>query len=639
MAGSKPRSESLRERSAGNSRRCVAVSDDYNMEGAEVKQASSEGEAMTFKFGSVVRSDKKSVFGVISDVSSGIAEGASAFCENMGDIIKNARSKKESKVTEKEIGVEIKQAEEKERIEFLEGKEKEKEVVGKAVKAKYSVEAAEAAIAPKEFGEVIRKREPEKKETAKISLKAEKQTKADGKESFDIKEVLNSVKEALLSGRKTVGIAAMCLVVFVGVIFTFANFTFAYSGDIDGTGIIVKSPEEFEEAVSRVNAKLTDSFGKEALEISADSVDLKKKLVKKNSFTPKEQLDNAIITSVDDFYEMYVVYAGERAILGVKDEDTAKQIIKEFKNYYTDGKEDVEFSTDKQIKYVCESAPASFIMSDVDAAVLKLNGGEKKENTYTVKQGDNMWSISQKVNTDVEKLLSMNGMTEDDCDINIGDKLVVEAFVPVVNVTTVEIVKRTKEIDYETEIIKDDSEYNTWSKVTQKGESGEAEVEEKITKVNGEVIDTEILNETIIKEPVKQIKKVGTKKPPSGVGSRSFIAPARGYISSRYGNRSRGFHTGLDIAGRYGSPIVAADHGKVVFVGWSGGYGKLVKIDHQNGYVTYYAHNSSFAVSVGQTVAKGQTIAYMGSTGNSTGNHCHFEIIKNGSRQNPEKYI
>ena len=121
MAGSKPRSESLKERSEGTNRRCVAVSDDYKIDGGDVKVESSESEGVTFKFGAVVRNEKKSVFGVISDITSGVAEGASAFCENVGDIIKSKQTKKEeAKARAAKLENERKR-EEIEKREFLSG--------------------------------------------------------------------------------------------------------------------------------------------------------------------------------------------------------------------------------------------------------------------------------------------------------------------------------------------------------------------------------------------------------------------------------------------------------------------------------------------------------------------------------------
>ena len=98
-------------------------------------------------------------------------------------------------------------------------------------------------------------------------------------------------------------------------------------------------------------------------------------------------------------------------------------------------------------------------------------------------------------------------------------------------------------------------------------------------------------------------------------------------------------HKGIDIAVPRGTPIYAADGGTVTYAGWMSGYGYLVEINHGNGYVTRYGHNSSLTVRVGQHVYKGQQIARAGSTGNSTGNHCHFEVRYNGVAKNPLNYL
>jgi murein DD-endopeptidase MepM/ murein hydrolase activator NlpD len=98
-------------------------------------------------------------------------------------------------------------------------------------------------------------------------------------------------------------------------------------------------------------------------------------------------------------------------------------------------------------------------------------------------------------------------------------------------------------------------------------------------------------------------------------------------------------HEGIDIAGSSGTPIAAAASGTVIVAGWSGGYGNLVVIDHGNGISTAYGHNSSLAVSVGQTVGQGAIIAGMGTTGHSTGVHCHFEVRVNGAAVDPLGYL
>ena len=120
------------------------------------------------------------------------------------------------------------------------------------------------------------------------------------------------------------------------------------------------------------------------------------------------------------------------------------------------------------------------------------------------------------------------------------------------------------------------------------------------------------------------------------------VTPVSGTITSRFGNRESirtSGHTGLDIAAPYGTPIKAAADGTVTFAGYSGGYGYVVKMDNGNGIETYYAHCSRLYVSAGDTIEAGDTIAAVGSTGNSTGNHLHFEIRVNGSVINPQNYL
>ena len=123
----------------------------------------------------------------------------------------------------------------------------------------------------------------------------------------------------------------------------------------------------------------------------------------------------------------------------------------------------------------------------------------------------------------------------------------------------------------------------------------------------------------------------------------SLINPVSGVITSRFGSndsvRSHA-HSGLDIAAPYGTPIKAAASGTVTFSGNAGdGFGNYVIVSHGNGVTTVYAHCSSLLVSSGQTVSQGQVIARVGSTGNSTGNHLHLEVRKNGVTYNPQNYV
>lgn len=122
----------------------------------------------------------------------------------------------------------------------------------------------------------------------------------------------------------------------------------------------------------------------------------------------------------------------------------------------------------------------------------------------------------------------------------------------------------------------------------------------------------------------------------------SLIKPISGTITSRFGASSRirsSAHTGLDIGASKGSAIKSAASGTVTWAGYKGSYGNLVVITHSNGVQTYYGHCSKLYVSNGQTVSQGETIAAVGSTGNSTGPHLHFEVRVNGVAYNPQNYV
>ena len=128
-------------------------------------------------------------------------------------------------------------------------------------------------------------------------------------------------------------------------------------------------------------------------------------------------------------------------------------------------------------------------------------------------------------------------------------------------------------------------------------------------------------------------------------GAVGMIWPISGPITSEFGWRTHPifgtarFHSGLDIGGDYGMPIYAAASGTVIYAGWISGYGNAVIIDHGGGVTTLYGHNDSLNVSEGENVAQGQVIAMCGSTGNSTGPHCHFEVRENGEPVSPYGYL
>ena len=163
---------------------------------------------------------------------------------------------------------------------------------------------------------------------------------------------------------------------------------------------------------------------------------------------------------------------------------------------------------------------------------------------------------------------------------------------------------------------------------------------ESTVKVASTNVDKEI--KAAVKEKQEEEAKQREIESHTVQGVYLEVTPVSGIITSRFGNRESirtSGHTGLDIAAPYGTPIKATADGEVIFSGYSGGYGYVVKISHGNGIQTYYGHCSKLYVETGEKVKAGDTIAAVGSTGNSTGNHLHFEVRVNGTEVNPQNYL
>ena len=281
-----------------------------------------------------------------------------------------------------------------------------------------------------------------------------------------------------------------------------------------------------------------------------------------------------------------------------------------------------------------------------------LSGVQQAQKTYVVQNGDTIWSIAQKNGLTVKELCDLNadfalngenGLTQDST-IKPGDPLTVVKEEEMLEVRITKIETWQEEIAYTTETTKSNELNSGTKRVTQAGENGIRTVTaQRVYDVNGNQLSQQILSTEVTKEPVTEKITVGTKKVSSGAsyitGSGQFIWPVPGY---RYCSRWYGSgHKGVDICAAAGTPIYASAGGTVTKAGYNKagagtGYGYSIIISHGNGYTTVYAHCLSLAVSAGQTVRQGQLIGYVGSTGRSSGNHCHFEIRRNGSYIAPQ---
>lgn len=173
-----------------------------------------------------------------------------------------------------------------------------------------------------------------------------------------------------------------------------------------------------------------------------------------------------------------------------------------------------------------------------------------------------------------------------------------------------------------------------------------ASYQSDVKKYEQMIAANEKADQAVLNEIAKQSRTSSSSKVYyTGNGSLGWPVPGHSGVSSGFVSRispitgRRESHSGLDIPAPYGTPIVAAEAGKITYSGWMNGYGYTIIIDHGGGLRTLYGHNSSLVARVGQVVSRGQTVAKCGSTGWSTGNHCHFSVLKNGAYVNPSGYL
>lgn len=178
-----------------------------------------------------------------------------------------------------------------------------------------------------------------------------------------------------------------------------------------------------------------------------------------------------------------------------------------------------------------------------------------------------------------------------------------------------------------------------------------AEAQESVDALESHLADAQAESrqiEQLIEEQQRRAREAAARAaaearasgaPSSNASGAGHIWPRCDAVTSEYGRRWGRMHYGLDIDGNTGHPVFASKDGTVIYAGWQGGYGRLVLVDHHDGVVTAYAHLSAFSVGQGQQVSQGQRVGSVGSTGNSTGPHLHFETRVNGSPVNPRRYL
>jgi len=274
---------------------------------------------------------------------------------------------------------------------------------------------------------------------------------------------------------------------------------------------------------------------------------------------------------------------------------------------------------------------------DADELLRLLETGDVQPIIYKVQQGDCVSCIADKFNISQDQIYENNDWIENDF-LNIGDELDLTVLQPVLSVKTIEKKIEIVEVPAGAVYEEDDSMRLGTSKTLVQGKPGQKEIVYQITRINGMLQNEEAIDENMLIQPITAVIKQGTKVIP-GIGTGTFAWPVNdATLTSKFGKRWGRLHAGTDSVSDDRS-ILASDNGKVIYSGWKSGYGNCVIIDHQNGYKTLYAHMKKLNTKKGSIVEKGENIGVMGTTGNSTGVHLHFEILKEDKQENPLKFL
>lgn len=437
---------------------------------------------------------------------------------------------------------------------------------------------------------------------------------------------------AFLGGAMAVAILAAVLSFYT------IGTTVVYAGADMGA---VSSEKIASAAVSGVEAATSRALNCDYA-IEPELITSHKTLVARRDVETQAELESRLAEEAGLIDYGYVLYVDNAPVAATPFSGALEELLEQMKlGYITSDTVECRFAEQVEIR---EEYVAREYMMNLGYIAELLNETKSGEVTYTVVAGDSYYGVAAKYDLTLSELMDMNPGYNVDL-LHVGDVLTVSKAVPYLTVVDVERQRYLQDVPYDVTYQDDDTMYKGEYRVLSPGSYGRADVTAYVTYVNGTETGRQVISSTTLSEPVTELQARGTKERPSWLPTGVFRWPCRGVITSYFGYRNTGipgastYHKGLDIANGYGTSIYASDGGTVTHSGWMGGYGYLVIIDHGNGYKTYYAHNSSLLVSVGQHVYQGQAIARMGSTGISNGSHCHFGIMYSGTFVNPLNYL
>lgn len=433
----------------------------------------------------------------------------------------------------------------------------------------------------------------------------------------------------------------------IGVVKLGSGLEYGLAVEFNGKEVgIISAEADFEEAEREVQQRISYLEDDQSIDLSA-KFSLKIVADTDRYLSAGQLADEMLAASDQELTEAYGIYIDGNFIGAVKDKNKVDDALTDrLLNYHVEGiVKDVSYVN--KIEYTQGIYLTQSVKSE-DETIALLTSSKEKKAVYVVQSGDTPVTISQKHNMDLEKFEELNPGAMKKCEAGqIVNVIETDSYLPIQYVREMEALSF---IDYETTEVETAALNLGIESILTKGERGEKVSQVEITYVNGIEHSRKVISTKVTREPVMEIIGLGTytAQPDSPdtvwfgsplTGSGQFGWPVDGgWISDTFISDRN--HKGLDIAADLGTNIYAAEEGMVVSAGWnSGGYGNVVMIDHMNGYQTVYGHMTSVVAVEGQYVTKGELIGMVGSTGNSTGPHCHFEVRYEGVCKDPASYL
>lgn len=478
------------------------------------------------------------------------------------------------------------------------------------------------------------------------------------KSKYGLKYAFSNVAAYAAAGTKKHAVSVLSLIkyflpalsaaVFIYVVRTTFSFNYHLQVILENNVIgYVQDEGIFESAKNMINERLFSAHQGKGFEIvPVFNISVSKGV----SLTESQLADKIIKASGEDILQATGILINNELFAVVTEKAVVEKTLQGLlKPYQNAANTNLTVDFVKEVRLL-DGLYLTNSITNTNDVINQITGQVEGEKIYIVQKGDFPSSVAKKTGVPLKDLYALNPHINPEINksykMPVGDKLLVSKAVDFLQIKTVERRKQSIVIPHET--VKTNNENLLWGtqKVTVNGEDGIDERIVDVVSIDGIIVEENVISQTRLKNPVTEQLEIGTKNVYGGnagdASSGSFIWPSPNYKSVSRGFGPNG-HRGLDITGAANIPILAVDNAVVEFAGKGSGsywsYGNYVRLRHSNGITTIYAHCNSLTVTTGQYVGKGQTIALMGSTGRSSGNHLHLEVQVNGVLVDPYIYV